>query len=119
MLVISIFSFSHDVLKRFLKAEGLFKLRLCGRGLPFPKQALVFTCLQYKPFENTVGKGEIAHNEQFLLFPQCFLSIWKTFCHFNQLSNCGLQTLSIWKTLKFVVWERVKGLGSLFKNYQK
>ena len=38
-------------------------------GLPFPKQALVFTCLQYKSFENTVGKGEIAHNEQFLLFP--------------------------------------------------
>ena len=22
--------------------------------------------------ENTVGKGEIAHYEQFLLFPQCF-----------------------------------------------
>ena len=22
--------------------------------------------------ENTVGKGEIAHHEQFLLFPQCF-----------------------------------------------
>ena len=27
---------------------------------PFPKQALVFTCLQYKSFENTAGKGEIA-----------------------------------------------------------
>ena len=26
---------------------------------PFPN---VFTCLQYKSFENTVGKGEIAHN---------------------------------------------------------
>ena len=25
-----------------------------------------------KGFENTVGKGEIAHYEQFLLFPQCF-----------------------------------------------
>ena len=24
-------------------------------------------------FENIVGKGEIARNEQFLLFPQCFL----------------------------------------------
>ena len=24
-------------------------------------------------FENIVGKGEIPHNEQFLLFPQCFL----------------------------------------------
>ena len=25
-----------------------------------------------KLVENTVGKGEIARNEQFLLFPQCF-----------------------------------------------
>ena len=24
-------------------------------------------------FENIMGKGEIAHNEQFLLFPPCFL----------------------------------------------
>ena len=29
----------------------------------------------YKPFENTVGKGEIDRNEQFLLFPQCFLPV--------------------------------------------
>ena len=28
--------------------------------------------LQYKIFENTVGKGEIARNEQFLLFPPVF-----------------------------------------------
>ena len=28
---------------------------------------------QQTAFENTVGKGEIAHNEQFLLFPKCFL----------------------------------------------
>ena len=34
----------------------------------FPKQALVFTCLQCKSFKNTVGKEEIARNEQFLLF---------------------------------------------------
>ena len=27
---------------------------------------------QKTTFENTVGKGEIACNEQFLLFPQCF-----------------------------------------------
>ena len=49
---------------------------------PFPKQALVFTCLQYKSFENTAGKGEIAHNKQFLLFAQCSLPVWKTFCQF-------------------------------------
>ena len=34
---------------------------------------LILTHQQQPAFENTVGKGEIAHNEQFLLFPQCFL----------------------------------------------
>ena len=38
-----------------------------------------------KPFENTVGKGDIARNEQFLHFPQCFLPVWITFCHFRQI----------------------------------
>ena len=28
---------------------------------------------QQTAFEKIVGKGEIAHNKQFLLFPQCFL----------------------------------------------
>ena len=36
-------------------------------------------CLLYKSFENTVGKGEIACNKQFLFFPQCFLSIFIKF----------------------------------------
>ena len=35
---------------------------------PFPKQALVFKCMQYKSLEITVGKGEIDH-KQFLIFP--------------------------------------------------
>ena len=47
--------------------------------MTFPKQALVFTCMKYMSFENTVWKGEIAHDEQFLLFPQCFLSIFENF----------------------------------------
>ena len=40
--------------------------------LPFLKQARVFTCMHDKSFENTVGKGEIAHNEQFLLSHSVF-----------------------------------------------
>ena len=35
--------------------------------------------------ENTVGKGEIARNEQFLLFSQCFLSF------FGELSASGIK----------------------------
>ena len=32
-------------------------------------------CLQYKSFENTMGKGEIARNEQALRFLHCFLPV--------------------------------------------
>ena len=39
-------------------------------ALTFPKQALVFTCLHCKTFENTVGKGEIVHNIVFYPFEE-------------------------------------------------
>ena len=56
-------------------------------------------------------KGEIARNEQFLLFQQCFPSVWRTFSHFLQVNkkkkkNGRLQTLPLWKSLEIVVWER-------------
>ena len=50
-------------------SQWLGKNTVWSIDLPFPKQALAFMCLQYKSFENNVGKGEIARNEQFLLFP--------------------------------------------------
>ena len=69
-------------------------------------------CLQYMSFfENTVGKGEIAGNEQFLLFSQCFLPVWRPFCHFQQNWNCCLQPLSIWTSVEFFVWDRVNLLS--------
>ena len=40
-------------------------------------------------------------------FSQWLLPVWKTFCHFHQTWNCRLQTISVWKSLKFVIWERV------------
>ena len=45
-------------------------------------------CLQYKSFENTVGKGEIARNEQFLLFPTVFSTCLEYFL--PSLSNLKL-----------------------------
>ena len=50
---------------------------------PFPNKLWFFTCLQYKSFENTAGRGEVARYEQFLLFPKCFLPVWEAFCHFQ------------------------------------
>ena len=40
---------------------------------------------QQTAFENIVGKEEIAHNEQFLLFPQCFLLNQKTVSRFDNI----------------------------------
>ena len=39
-----------------------------------------------KRVENTVGKGEIARYEQFLLFPQCFLKDF--FCRHVKTRAC-------------------------------
>ena len=46
--------------------------------------------------------------EKFLLFPQCLLTCWWTFWHFHHILNCHLQTLSVWKSLKFFVWINIK-----------
>ena len=102
--VTSNFFFPHRVFYPFGKASAiLIKCEIVICKL-FPTQWRLLTPLGNKPFENTVGKGEIARNEQFLLFPQCFLPVLIAFRHFHQIWNCRLQTLSVWKSLKFVIW---------------
>ena len=56
-----------------------------------------------KPFENAVGKGEIARDEQSLLFPQCFLPVWTTCCIFVKFEIV---------TCKLFQYGRVKNLSS-------
>ena len=67
MLVINIFFFSGDGFSFFRVINPFpndnFKLDENGRK-------------SSKPVENTVGKGEIARYEQFLLFPQCFKDLY-------------------------------------------
>ena len=77
----SIKTFQHPMILTFLFQTTDLKFYK-----PYPKQSLVFTCLQLKSFENTVGKGEIACNKQFLLFPQCLLPVFqRTFCDFHKI----------------------------------
>ena len=54
------------LLKEFV--DDNFKFDENGRKLP-------------KQEENTTGKGEIVHYEQFLLFPQCFQKACFPGCH--------------------------------------
>ena len=76
--------FFHSVFKRLAlhthKNQGLF-----GKGLILSQIRPGFYMSAIQVFENTVGKGEIACNEQFLFFLQCFLPVWRTFWHLHRI----------------------------------
>ena len=75
---------------------------------PFPNKPW-FSCVQYKSFKKTVGKGENACSKQFLLFPQCFLPIWRTYCHFLNPSPHNDTFWRPWETsLLKTQWEKEK-----------
>ena len=55
--------------------EGLkTTIFLFEKDLTLSQASPGFSVSAVQVFENTVGKEEIARNEQFLLFPQCFPS---------------------------------------------
>ena len=56
------------VLLYFMSAIGNHASRLT-----FTPLILILTHQKQTAYDNIVGKEEIARNEQFLLFPQCFL----------------------------------------------
>ena len=58
-------------------------------------------------FRKHGGKRRNCLTEQSLLFPQCFLFIWMDLLPFSSNLKLSSATLSVWKSLKFVVWERV------------
>ena len=76
-------------------------------SLNFPSSSSTHMENSVNPFENTMGKEEIAPYEQFLLFPLCFLPIWRTFCHLHQnLKSLSTNSFDL-KSLIFAVWERL------------
>ena len=58
---------------------------LSGSLKPFLNKSRFLHVCNTPSLLKTLGKGEIAHNKQFLLFPQYFLPIWRTLCHFHQI----------------------------------
>ena len=59
----------------YLKAEVMFEL-LQYKFNPFPNKPWFLHVCSIS-VENTVEKREIAHNEQFLFFSQCFQQMWR------------------------------------------
>ena len=64
---------------------------------------------QQTAFENIVGKEEIARNEQFLLFPQCFLVHQKIVSPFVNISDIMFLFAAKLEEPKIGIWG--KGLS--------
>ena len=66
-------------------------LRVCSTSLlktMWEKEKLCVTCKAISPF------------------PTVFSTNMENFLPFHQTQYCRLQTLSVWKSLKFVIWEK-------------
>ena len=83
---------------------------------PFPNKPW-FLCLQYKSFENTAGKEEIAHNEQFFLFQQCFLPVSKNVLPFPP--NLKLSSENSFRLEESKICRLGKELNSKFNIIRK
>ena len=70
----------------------------------------VFTCLQYSLLKTLWEKEKLLITSNFS-FPHSVFYLLRTVCILSQIQSCRLQTLSIWKSLNFVVW---KGWRSLY-----
>ena len=81
---------------------------------PFPNKPWVLCVCSTNLFENTVGKGEIARNEQFLLFPTVFSTLLENFLSFSSIFKFSLEKSKICrlgkKTTKFQTCPNSKDL---------
>ena len=71
-------------------------------------EALVFMCLQYMPFKTQWEKEKLLITSNFSFSHSVFSTHLEKFLPLSSSLKCSLQTLWVWKSLKFVVWERVK-----------
>ena len=75
---------------------------------PVYLRALVFTCLRYRSFKNTVEKEEIAPNENFSFSHSLFYPSEELSPILIKFEIVVCKIFLFGKSLKFVVWERVK-----------
>ena len=66
--------------------------------LTLSQTSLVFTCLQYKAFENTVGKGEICSKRAISPFLTVFSTRLKNFLPFSSKLQLSSANSFIWKS---------------------
>ena len=122
MLVTNIFFSYVTIFSTLSKTEIIslttFVLLSASACIPFPNKPW-FLRVCCTSLLKTLGKGEIARNEQFLHFPQCFLFSTHLESFLPFLSNLKWSCANSFslKSLKFVFWERVNMGQSKFLSF--
>ena len=75
---------------------------------PFPNKPLFLCVCRTSLLKTLWEKEKLLVTINFSFSHSVFFPFWIAFCYFHQIWNCHLQALSVWKRLKFVVWERDK-----------
>ena len=75
---------------------------------PFPNKPWFLRVCSTSLLKTLWEKEKLLIISNFYFSRSVFYPFLRIFCHFLKIWNCRLQTLSVWKSLKFVVWERVK-----------
>ena len=103
------FSFSHSVFKRLF-------LQTCENPGLFGKRLILFNPFLHNPWILRVCHASLLKTlwkKEKLLISTNFSLSHSVFHHigassqFHQIWNCCLGTHSVWKSLKFIIWERV------------
>ena len=76
---------------------------------PFPNKPWFIRVCSTSLLKTLREKEKLLVTSNFSFFPTVFSTLLENFQPFstNSKLNCHPQTLSVWKSLKFVVWERV------------
>ena len=61
----------------------------------------------YEAFRKHSGKSRNCPKGTISSFPHSIYTLLENFLQFYQIWNCRLQTLTIWKSLKFLIWKRI------------
>ena len=80
----------------------IFKIQSCIYCWTLSQNKPLFLFVRSTSLLKTLWeKEEIDHNKQVLLLLRCFLPFWRTFCCFHEIQIFYLQTLLVWKSIKF------------------
>ena len=75
---------------------------------PFPNKPWVLRVCSTSLLQTLWKKEKLLVTSNFSFFLSVFYPFGELSAIFIKFKNCRLQTLSIWTSLKFVFWERVK-----------